>query len=90
MKSLDYRQSHLFSNVRLLLGYTAVIACAAAAYYEYKVGFKQAKSISMLGVGSYFLLNAALYLWGYYIEQDIVYIGTKGDITVFSLFGNAY
>ena len=83
MKSLNYLQSHLFSNVRLLLGYTAVIACAAAAYYEYKVGFKNAKPICMLAVGSYFILNTALYLWGHYIEQDIVYIGTKGDITVF-------
>ena len=83
MKDLDYVQSHLLSDIRLGLGYTAVIACAAAAYYEYKVGFQEAKGISMLAVGLYFLLNTALYLWGWLIEKDTVYIGRKGDIKVF-------
>ena len=58
------------------------MACAAAAYYEYKVGFTEAKAWSMLGVGTYFLLNTALYFWSYFIEGDIVYVGRKSDITV--------
>jgi len=35
-----------------------------------------------LGVGLYLIFNVALYFWSHYIEQNIVYIGRKGDITV--------
>jgi signal peptidase complex subunit 2 len=83
MKSLDYVQSHTLSDIRLALGYTAVIGVAAAAYCEYKVGFQDAKGWSTLSVGSYFLLNFAMYCWTTYIEGDTIYIGKKGDITVF-------
>ena len=82
MKSLGYTQNYMLSDIRLGLGYAAVICCAAAAYYEYKVGFKEAKSWSMLGVGAYFLFNAALYFWGYFIEGNTVYVGSKNGITV--------
>jgi len=84
LTSLDYVQVHTLSDIRLALGYIAVIAVAGAAFYEYKVGFKEAKGVSMLGVGIYFILNIALYFWGYFIEGDIVYVGKKGDITVYS------
>jgi len=84
MKSLGYLQNHTLSDIRLGLGYAAVICCAAAAYYEYKVGFKEAKSWSMLGVGAYFLFNAGLYFWGYFIEGNTVYVGSKNGITVSS------
>lgn len=85
MKSLGYIQNHTLSDIRLGLGYAGVICCAAAAYYEYKVGFKEAKSWSMLGVGAYFLFNAALYFWGYFIEGNTVYVGSKNGITVLPL-----
>jgi hypothetical protein len=86
MNSRNYIQSHTLSDIRLALGYAAVISCAATAYYEYKVGFKDAKSWSMLGIGLYFIFNAALYLWGYFIEGDTVYVGKKDNITVPSHF----
>lgn len=82
MNSIGYIQSHTLTDVHLALGYTAVVIAAACALYEYRVGFKEAKLISIFGVGTYFFLQAALYLWGYYVEKDIVYVGTKGAITV--------
>jgi signal peptidase complex subunit 2 len=82
MKSLEFVQSHTLSDVRLALGYTAVLAVAIAAYYEYRVGFQAAKGWSTLSVGVYFLLNAALYCWTTYIERDVVYIGSKSDLRV--------
>jgi len=72
----------MFQDIHLALGYLAVLFVAAAAAYEYKVGFKQAKWISMLSVGAYFILHGALYFWTNYIERDIAYIGKKGDLTV--------
>ena len=84
MNSLGYIQSHTLSDVRLALGYAAVIAVAAAAYYEYRVGFQEAKGWSTLSVGSYLLLQAALYIWTNYIEKDTIYVGRKGNITVFA------
>ena len=82
MKSLDFVQSHTLSDVRLALGYTAVVAVAIAAYYEYRVGFQSAKGWSTLSVGAYFVLNAALYCWTTFVERDIIYIGNKGDLRV--------
>src|SRR5277367_2648188 len=82
MKSINYVQSHTLTDIRLILGYTAVLAVAAAAYYEYKVGFQQAKSWSMLSVGTYFLLNTGLYIWTTYIESNTIYVGRKGDTWV--------
>jgi signal peptidase complex subunit 2 len=82
MKSLDYIQTHTLSDIRLTLGYTAVLAVAAAAYYEYRVGFKEAKLWSTLSVGVYFLLNASLYFWTNYVEGDIVYVGKKANTIV--------
>jgi len=38
----------------------------------------------MLGVGAYFLFNAGLYFWGYFIEGNTVYVGSKNGITVSS------
>jgi signal peptidase complex subunit 2 len=81
----NYIQTHTLADIRLALGYAAVLSCAATAYYEYKVGFNEAKSWSMLGVGMYIILNIALYLWGYFIEGDIVYVGKKNIFTVLFL-----
>jgi hypothetical protein len=85
LRSLDYVQDHTFIDVHLVLGYLAVIFVAAAAAYEYKVGFKDAKGVSTLSVGSYFILQGALYCWTHYVVQETVYIGNKGDLTVSSL-----
>jgi Microsomal signal peptidase 25 kDa subunit (SPC25) len=85
LQSLDYVQDHTFTDVHLALGYLAVIFVAAAAAYEYKIGFKDAKGVSILSVGSYFILQGALYCWTNYIVRDIVYIGKKGELTVYSL-----
>ena len=82
MASLGYVQSHLLSDIRLALGYTAVLAVGLVAFYEYKVGFQAAKGWSTLSVGSYFILQAALYCWTNYIERGIIYAGKKSDITV--------
>lgn len=85
LRSLDYVQDHTFTDVHLVLGYLAVIFVAAAAAYEYKIGFKDAKGVSTLSVGSYFILQGALYCWTNYIVRDTVYVGKKGDIIVSSL-----
>jgi signal peptidase complex subunit 2 len=84
MQSLGYVQSHLFQDIRLLLGYSTVIIIALSALYEYKVGFKVAKGFSTLAVALYVLLNAALYAFSWFIERNIAYVGSKGDITVYS------
>jgi hypothetical protein len=84
LQSLDYVQDHIFTDVHLALGYLAVIFVAAAAAYEYKIGFKDAKGVSTLSVGAYFILQGALYCWTNYIVRDIIYVGKKGELTVYS------
>jgi hypothetical protein len=65
------------------MGYIAVIAVAAAAYWEYRTGFKEARGTSIFSVGFYFVVNVALYFWDHFIQQNIVYVGRKADLTVY-------
>jgi signal peptidase complex subunit 2 len=85
---LDYVQSHLLADIRLAIGYFGCLAAGVAALYEYKVGFKNAKGITLLGVALYFVSQAAFYLWQYVIERDIVYVGKRGNISVCHFSGN--
>lgn len=70
--------------MRLLLGYIGVIAAAAAAAYDYMVGFERAKAYTTLGVITYFFFYGAMNLWQLLVEQGTVYVGTKVKGKVFT------
>ncbi|OJD29264.1 microsomal signal peptidase 25 kda subunit [Diplodia corticola] len=77
LNSLKFRQSHRFTDVRLALGYTAVIIAGALFYFDYKFGWDATKAYTGPAVLAYFALNSAFMYWMYFVEKGMVYSGEK-------------
>lgn len=75
LNSLKFRQSHWYTDVKLAMGYTAVIIAAATFALDYKLGFEATKQWTTLAVVAYFVLNAAFTYWIWQVEKGLVYIG---------------
>ena len=84
LNSLKFQQSYLLTDVRLGLGYTAVIIAAATFYFDYRLGWEKTKSYTFWAVVVYFFLNSALTLWIWGIEKGKIYNGSQGDTLVCS------
>lgn len=76
LNSLKFKQSHTLTDVRLGLGYAALLVAAACFAWDYKLGFESTKYYTAGAVGVYLLLNTALTLWVWLKEKGIVYVGT--------------
>ncbi|KAM0515842.1 hypothetical protein ACHAPE_005921 [Trichoderma viride] len=76
LNSLKFKQTHFLSDVRLGLGYTAFIICAACFAWDYKLGFEDTKIYTTIAVTLYTLLNGALTFWMMFVEKGVVYQGT--------------
>lgn len=82
LNSLKFRQSHKLTDVRLALGYTAVIIAGALFYFDYKFGWDASKPFTAPAVVAYFLLNSAFMYWMYFVEKGLVYSGEKDGLKV--------
>ncbi|KAI9838692.1 MAG: hypothetical protein M1819_005006 [Sarea resinae] len=79
LNSLTFTQSHLYTDVRLALGYAAVAIAGATFYFDYRLGFDATKSYTLWAVIAYFLLNTALTVWIWGVEKGKVFVGTSKD-----------
>ncbi|KAK9371140.1 microsomal signal peptidase 25 kDa subunit [Lipomyces kononenkoae] len=77
LASKGYTQNFSLIDVRLMLGFASVIVAAAAAGYDYYVGFEKAKPFTAIGVSLYFVLNLAFTAWIMYVEKGTFYQGHK-------------
>ncbi|BFZ53304.1 Signal peptidase complex subunit 2 [Savitreella phatthalungensis] len=74
----DLQRSHFYADVRLALGYVAVISAAAAGYHDWKVGFEAAKAYTLVGVLLYFAAYGGMVGWQWFIERGMFYEGRRG------------
>ncbi len=88
LASLKFKQSHILTDVRLLLGYTAVLTAAITFYFDYKLGWDQTKDWTLWAVVVYFLLNGALTLWIWKAEKGNVFVGRYNNTMVKYIFHN--
>ncbi|KAM0330039.1 hypothetical protein ACHAQA_004210 [Verticillium albo-atrum] len=77
LNSLKFTQSHSLVDVRLALGYTAFAIAGACFAWDYKFGFDATKHYSAVAVAIYTIINSALTLWIWLVENGIVYQGTS-------------
>ena len=77
LTSLKFAQSHLLTDVRLALGYTAVIISGALFYADWKLGWDATKHWTFWAVLVYFTLNGVLTVWIWGVEKGTVF---KGEI----------
>ncbi|KAL5116275.1 hypothetical protein ACEQ8H_005833 [Pleosporales sp. CAS-2024a] len=82
LHSLKFRQIHTQTDVRLVLGYAAVIIAAALFYYDWKFGWEASKPYTAGAVVAYFVLNGASNYWLWFVERGLVYEGQGKTGTV--------
>lgn len=75
LTSLKFKQSHTLTDVRLALGYSAVIIAAITFYADYKLGWDKTKYWTFWAVLVYFTLNGALTFWIWGVEKGKVFAG---------------
>ncbi|KAK0751603.1 microsomal signal peptidase 25 kDa subunit-domain-containing protein [Schizothecium vesticola] len=79
LNSLGFTQSHTLSDVRLGLGYLALLTAAACFAWDYQLGFEATKLPTAAAVALYAVLNTALTVWIFFVERGAVYVGTSPD-----------
>jgi hypothetical protein len=75
LHSLKFRQIHTQTDVRLALGYVAVIIAGALFYFDWKFGWEASKPYTAAAVAAYFILNGAFSYWLWFVEKGVVYEG---------------
>lgn len=75
LHSLKFRQIHKQTDVRLVIGYTAVAISGALFYYDWKFGWEASKPYTLPAVVAYFILNTAFSYWLWFVEAGTVYEG---------------
>lgn len=81
LNSLKFKQSHVLSDVRLALGYSALVVAGATFAWDYKLGWDSTKYYTAAAVAIYMVLNSALTYWMWFVENGNIYVGTspKGE-----------
>lgn len=82
LTSLKFKQSHTLTDVRLALGYTAVVIAAVTFYFDYRLGWDKTKGWTLWAVVVYFILNSALTFWVWGVEKGTVFVGEKDGAQV--------
>lgn len=72
---LQFKQSNFETDVRLALGYTAVVIAGALFYYDWTQGWESSKPYTAPAVVIYFILNAAFTYWIWGIEKGTIFVG---------------
>ena len=90
LNSLHFKQSHYLTDVRLALGYSAVIIAGVTFAADYKLGWDATKVGTLWAVVAYFILNGALTLWIWQVEKGVVYEGELDGTKVNVLSSQAW
>lgn len=77
-----FKQNHVLTDVRLALGYSAVLISAVTFYFDYTSTWEKTKGWTLWAVVAYFILNGALTLWIWGVEKGKVFNGSKGSTLV--------
>jgi len=72
-----YKQDYTHTDVRLVLGWLAVIAAGGTGLYGWKIEFEEAKPVVWVGVLLYFALTTAQTLYAYFVEGSTVFVGKR-------------
>jgi hypothetical protein len=77
LRGLNFKQDNSKLDVRLALGYSAVVIGGVTFAADYKLGWEATKYWTAVAVAVYAVLNAALTYWMWAVERGLVFEGTK-------------
>ncbi|BCR87229.1 signal peptidase complex subunit 2 [Aspergillus chevalieri] len=81
-----FTQDHSLTNIRFLLGYTAVAIAGATFYADRYLGWEATTSPWVIAaVAGYFVLNGIFTYWVWFVEGGEVFRGRRGSGEVISI-----
>lgn len=76
-KPYTLKQSHYYTDIRLALGYAAVLIGGVTFLADYKLGWERTKDATAVACVVYFILNGCLTYWIWMIEAGKVFVGHR-------------
>ncbi|EYE91842.1 signal peptidase complex subunit 2 [Aspergillus ruber CBS 135680] len=81
-----FTQDHTLTNIRFLLGYTAVAIAGATFYADRYLGWEATTSSWVIAaVSAYFVLNGVFTYWVWFVEGGEVFRGRRGSGELISI-----
>lgn len=77
LRSLSFKQDNTKTDVKLAVGWTAVIIAGVLFTVDYKLGWEKTKPWTLAAVLAYSALNSFFTYWLYFVEKGLVFEGTK-------------
>ena len=82
LASLKFEQANVLTDVRLGVGYAAVVISAVTFYFDHKFGWESTKDYTFWAVILYFVLNSTLTVWIWRVERGTIYTGSRDEARV--------
>jgi len=76
-KPYTFKQQHSKTNIRLAVGYSAVLIAGALFWADWKLGWDATKGYTLPACVAYFLLNGFLTYWIWAVESGTVFVGVR-------------
>ena len=76
-KPYTFKQEHYTTNIKLALGYTAVVIAGVLFYADWKLGWDATKAYTAPACVVYFVLNGFLTYWIWAVEAGTVFSGVR-------------
>ena len=77
LRGLSFKQDNRKLDIRLAVGYTAVIIAAVIFVADYKLGWEATKGWTAAAVVAYSILNGVFTYWMWGVEKGLVFEGSK-------------
>ncbi|KAG8991321.1 hypothetical protein FRB90_001393 [Tulasnella sp. 427] len=71
------KRIHLHTDVRLGLGWAAVLVAAATGLYSWKISFEESRLGVFIGVTLYAILSTVQMGYIYFVEGDTIFVGKR-------------
>lgn len=82
LRGLSFKQDNTKLDIRLALGYVAVIIAGATFAADYKLGWEATKNWTAVAVAAYAVLNTGLTYWMWLVEKGLVFEGDRNGTKV--------
>ncbi|GAB7328139.1 hypothetical protein MBLNU13_g00168t1 [Cladosporium sp. NU13] len=77
LRGIGFKQDNTKADVKLLVGYLAVIIAGATFVADYKLGWEATKGWTAVAVAAYAILNGFFTYWLWFVEAGLVFEGSK-------------
>jgi signal peptidase complex subunit 2 len=77
LRSLSFTQDNSKTDIKLAVGYAAVVIAAATFAADYKLGWEATKNWTAVAVVAYAALNGLFSYWLWFVERGLVFEGSR-------------